>query len=83
MTTLTLELPESLSAALRCAPEELSSQMRLAAAANWYEAGQLSQEMAAQVAGLSRSDFLLALARLGKNSFEVDFADLDRELERD
>jgi hypothetical protein len=32
--------------------------------------------------GLDRTDFPLALARLGKDSFGVDFDDLDRELAR-
>jgi len=83
VTTLTVELPESVLAALRCAPEDFPSEMRLAAAATWYEQGRVSQEIAAQIAGLSRADFLLALARLGKGSFVVDPADLDRELARD
>jgi len=82
MTTFTLELPESVLAALRCTPEDFSSEMRLAAAATWYEQGKASQEVASQIAGLTRTDFLLALARMGKDSFRVDPADLDRELER-
>ena len=56
--------------------------MRLAAAAVWYEQGKVSQEMAAKIAGMNRTDFLLALARMGKDSFKVDFDDLDRELSR-
>ena len=82
MTTVTLEFPEIVFAALRCAPEELASEMRLAAAAVWYGQGKVSQEMAARIAGLTRTDFLLALARMGRDSFHVDFADLDRELNR-
>lgn len=82
MTTLTLELPENVLAALRCSPEDLSKEVRLAAAATWYGQGKVSQEVAAQIAGMNRTDFLLALARMGKNSFQVDPADLDRELAR-
>jgi hypothetical protein len=52
------------------------------AAVTWYEQGKVSQEIAAKIAGLNRTDFLLALARMGKNSFQVDFEDLDRELSR-
>ena len=47
-----------------------------------YERGEISQEKAAQVAGLDRTDFLLALAREGEDAFVVDFADLERELQR-
>ncbi len=82
MTTLTLEMPDTVLAALRCAPEELSEEVRLAAAANWYAHGRMSQEIAAQVAGLNRTDFLLALSRIGVDSFQVDNADLDREMAR-
>ena len=82
MTTLTLELPENVLAALRCAPEDFPDEMRLAAAMMWYEEGKVSQEVASQIAGLCRTDFLLALARRGKESFRVDSADLDRELAR-
>jgi hypothetical protein len=36
----------------------------------------------AKSAGINRTDFLLALARMGRDSFTVDFEDLDRELSR-
>jgi predicted HTH domain antitoxin len=64
------------------ADEEFASEMRLAAAIHWYKRGDISQEKAAQVAGLDRTDFLLALAREGEEAFVVDFADLNRELQR-
>ena len=38
--------------------------------------------MGGRIAGMDRTDFLLALARMGKDSFTVDFGDLDRELAR-
>ena len=82
MKTLTVEVPDQAFAALRYAPEEFLREMCLAAAVSWYEQGKISQELAARVAGMNRTDFLLALARLGKDSFQVDFADLDRELAR-
>jgi predicted HTH domain antitoxin len=82
MTTLTVELPDGAFSALRLSPAEFSAELRLAAAVNWYESGKISQEVAAEIAGLCRTDFLLALARLGKNSFHVDLAALDRELAR-
>jgi len=82
MTTLTLELPEDVFSALRRSPEEFGRELRLAAAIHWYQRGQISQEKAAQVAGLDRTDFLMALAREGVDAFVVDFKDLERELER-
>lgn len=82
MTTLNIELSDDIFAALRYDPERFTQEMRLAAAVTWYEQGKVSQEIAATISGLNRTDFLLALARMGKNSFQVDFADLDKELAR-
>lgn len=82
MTTVTMDLPESVLSALRCTPDDLSEEMRLVAAATWYEQGKISQEVAAQVAGLNRTGFLLGLARTRRDSFQVDPEDLDRELDR-
>ena len=77
-----MKLDEDVLSALRRSPDEFANQMRLAAAIHWYRRGDISQEKAAQVAGLDRTDFLLALAREGEDAFVVDFADLDRELQR-
>jgi len=82
MTTLNMEVPDKVFAALRIGPDEFTREMRLAAAASWYEQGKASQDVAAQIADLNRTDFLLALAKMGKNSFQIDFVDLDRELAR-
>ena len=79
---ITLELDEEVLSALRRSPEEFAREMRLAAAIHWYKRGEVSQEKAAQVAGLDRTDFLLALAREGEDAFAVDFNDLEKELQR-
>ena len=80
MTEITLTLDEELFSALRRSPQEMARDLRLAAAIHWYERGAMSQEKAAALAGLDRTDFLLALAREGENAFVVDFDDLAREL---
>ena len=82
MTRLTMELPDKVFAAVRFGPDDFTREMRLAAATAWYEQGKVSQEVAARIAGLNRTDFLLALARIGKDSFQIDFEDLDREFSR-
>ena len=69
MTTVTMELPDGVFAATRNDPIHFTKEMREAAAATWYGAGRLSQEMAAGVAGLDRTDFLLMLARKGRETF--------------
>lgn len=67
---IVLDLPLGVLSALRKTPEEFSGEVRLAAAAKWYEMGMLSQEKAAQAAGMCREDFLLALSRFGVSPFQ-------------
>lgn len=62
MTQVTLDLPETAFSTLHRAPEELAQEMRVAAAAEWYELGRLSQGRAAEIAGLTRADFIDALS---------------------
>lgn len=83
MTTVTVNLPEEVFSARRLPPEDFVQDMRLAAAIYWYQKSQISQEKAAQIAGLNRRDFLEALAREQVNVFAIDFNDLQRELERE
>ena len=61
----------------------VARELRLAAAVHWYGCGRISEEQAAEIAGVDRTDFLLALARYGQDVFQVDFDDLKRELECD
>jgi predicted HTH domain antitoxin len=82
MASLTLEFPEEVFSSLRRSPDEFGREMRRAAAIYWYQHGQISQEKAAQVAGLDRTDFMMALAREGVDAFVVNFDDLQRELGR-
>jgi len=82
MATVSLELPEEIFSALRRSPEEFVREMRLAAAIHWYARGEVSQEKAAQIAGMDRTDFLLALAREQVDAFVIDIEDLRRELDR-
>lgn len=82
MPSVTVELPEEVFSALRRSPEEFVRELRLAGAIYWYSRGQISQEKASRIAGLDRTDFLLALAREQVDVFAVDPDDLRRELER-
>ena len=59
--TFTIELPESLLTPFAGTPEAFAREVRLAAAIEWYREGRVSQGMGAEIAGLSRVDFLEAL----------------------
>ena len=78
---LTLELPQDIFSALRQEPEAFLKEMRLAAAVKWYETEQVSQAKAAEIAGLSRAEFLDALNRFGVTPFQVSADDLILEVQ--
>ena len=80
MTALTLTVPDSALSALRRSPTEFGREMKLAAAIHWYQRGVMSQERAAELAGLNRRDFIRVLAREGVDVFVLDDASLAREL---
>jgi predicted HTH domain antitoxin len=78
--TLTLTIPDSSLSALRRSPTEFAYEIKLAAAIHGYQRGVMSQEQAAELAGLNRRDFIHALAREGMDVFILDNASLAREL---
>ncbi len=80
MATLTIELPDEVYTALRRSPSEVQRDARLTLAIHWYSQGLVSQERAAMIAGLDRTDFLMALGREKVEAFPVDLDVLAREI---
>jgi predicted HTH domain antitoxin len=83
MQIVSMEIPETAFAALRKTPEDFVREMRLAAAIKWYEVGELSQGKAAEVAGLTRAEFLTALARFKVSPWQYTAEELSAELTGD
>ena len=81
MATVTVEVPDSAFSALRRSPREFAQEMRIAAAIQWYHQGLISQGKAAEIAGLSRADFLDALFRAKVPACQVTIEELKEELE--
>ena len=69
MRTINVNFPEGSLAALGETSEQLAEDLRVAAAIYWYAQGKLSQERAAEAAGLNRREFILALGRARVMSF--------------
>lgn len=83
MVHMTIDMPEEALAALRTDPENFVRQLRLAAAVKWYELRQVSQERAAKISGLSRTEFIGALGRFGVSPFQYTAAEVTEEAGRE
>ena len=77
---LQIDMPETAFSAIRKSPSEFVAEMRLAAAVKWYEMGIISQEKAAEVAGVSRTDFIFSLARFEVSPFQYTANEIEKEL---
>ena len=80
---VSIDLPESVFSSLRQTPESFVSEMRVAAAVKWYEAGMVSQSKGAEIAGISRQAFMDALNRFRVSPFQTTSEELTQEFARD
>lgn len=80
MQTLTLHIPDEVAFSLKGSPEHLSERISQMAAVKLYELGQLSSGRAAQLAGVSRVEFLQTLGRFGVSPFRLSAEELDEDI---
>ncbi len=76
---LTFDLPATAFSSLRQPPSEFIEELRLAAAVKWYELGKISQAKGAEIAGLSRAEFIEALHRYKVPAVQCGAGDLEQE----
>ena len=69
MAQLEWNYRDAVCSVLRCAPGTLDKEVRLAAAVQWYQQGRISQEWAARIAEMDRTDFMLTLSDMGRTRF--------------
>jgi predicted HTH domain antitoxin len=82
MSKITVDVPEALSA-LRLSPTEFVKEMRVAAALLWYSQGEISQSVGAEVAGISRAEFIDELWRRRISVVQMTPDELQEEIDRE
>lgn len=70
--TLTIPYPEALPSALRMSKKEFEQEARLLLAARLFDERKITSGQAAEMAGLSKSDFILKTGALGLNAAMPD-----------
>ena len=80
MTTITMDLPETALSTFNASPDDFARQMRIAAAVKWYELGKVTQSKGAEIAGLSRADFIDALSEAKVSVLQITPEQLREEL---
>jgi len=78
--TVSFQLPETAFTVLGKDEQEFISEMRIAAAVKWYDMGKISQGKAAEIAGLTRAEFIDALSRYQVCVFQYTEEDLASEM---
>jgi predicted HTH domain antitoxin len=83
MATISYDLPPSAFSALHLSPREFAREMLVAACVQWYAQSLVSQERAAEIAGLSRAEFLEELFRRKVPACQVTLEELIEEIEHE
>jgi predicted HTH domain antitoxin len=82
MSTVTIELPESVLLAAGQSRDEFVREAKLVLAAKLFETGRISSGKGAEICGIARVDFLLEMGRRGIPIIQLDEEELKREFER-
>lgn len=79
MTTIRLDLPDSVLLATGQSPRSLRAKAKLLLAVKLFEVGRISSGRAAELCGLPRVDFLFLAGRMGVPVTDLDEEELDEE----
>ncbi len=77
--TIMIEIPIGVFSVLKQTTDEFAQSLRIAAAVKWYERGMISQGKAAEIAGLCREDFIIALGQFDISPFQCSAEEVLRE----
>ena len=82
MTTVQIALPDEVFGTMRMSPGEIADEMRVAAATIWYAKELISQGQGAEIARMSRAEFLRALSAAGVSPFQETLEEVRENLLR-
>lgn len=77
---LTLDIPSQAFSILKKNPDEFAKNLLEAALCKWYEQGIISQSKAAEIAKISRHEFLEVMKKHDVSPFQYSATDLEKEL---
>ncbi|MCU0565388.1 MAG: UPF0175 family protein [Oculatellaceae cyanobacterium Prado106] len=80
MSTVEITIPEEVLISLKQSPESLSQELCRLAAIKLFELGRLSSGLAAQLADLSRVEFLNILGRYQVSPFNLSLEELAQDV---
>ena len=80
MSTLQIDVPEEALISLKTDREAFSKELPLLAAVKLFELGRLSSGRAAQLAGISRVEFLECLGHYGVSPLDLNEEELRRDM---
>ncbi len=83
MTVVQVKFDTDVFSTLRKSPQEVSDDMRRAAAIVWYAQGTISQGKGAELAGLSRAEFIDALSASGVSPVQETLEEIRETLARE
>lgn len=80
MTIVKIEIPDEVLISLKETPESLSRELSILAAVKLFELGRLSSGRAAQLANLSRVEFLNLIGRYQVSPFALSPEELEQDV---
>jgi predicted HTH domain antitoxin len=80
MTTITIHCPDEVLISLKQDAQSFQKSLALAAAMKFYELGQLTSGRAAELAGVSRVEFLHRAAEFRVPAWDLTEAELQEDL---
>jgi predicted HTH domain antitoxin len=80
MSTIQFEIPDEILISLKETPDRLSKELCLFGAIKLFEMGRLSSGRAAQLAGLSRIEFLNTIGQYQVSPFVTSISELEQDV---